>query len=72
MVINAGTAAGLTLIERCPALIAGIRGGRVIPRASFFQLRNARLAHAHGDPQWLLQHETVLIFKRCYTSGGGR
>jgi SAM-dependent methyltransferase len=72
MVINAGTAAGLTLIERCPALIAGIRGGRVIPRASFFQLRNVRLAHAHGDPQWLLQHETVLIFKRRYTSGGGR
>jgi tRNA G10 N-methylase Trm11 len=64
MAVTAATAAGLHLVDRCPALIAGIRDGRIIPRASFFQLRNVRSALAQGDPQWLAQHETVLIFRR--------
>jgi tRNA G10 N-methylase Trm11 len=62
MVATAGHAAGLTLIDRCVALIAGIRNGQLIPRASFFQLHNTRLAHQAGDPQWLIQHELVYIF----------
>lgn len=63
MVVAAGHAAGLTLIDRCVALIAAIRNGQLIPRASFFQLHNIRLAHQNGDPQWLLQHELVHIFQ---------
>jgi hypothetical protein len=63
MVAAAGHTAGLTLIDRCVALIAGIRNGQLIPRASFFQLHNIRLAHQNGDPQWLLQHELVHIFR---------
>jgi tRNA G10 N-methylase Trm11 len=62
MVATAGHAAGLTLIDRCVALIAGIRNGHLVPRASFFQLHNTRLAHQAGDPQWLIQHELVHIF----------
>jgi tRNA G10 N-methylase Trm11 len=62
MVEAAGTAAGLHLIDRCAALIAGVRHGRLIPRASFFQLKNVRAAVADGDPQWLVAHEDVLIF----------
>jgi hypothetical protein len=64
MVTAAGQHAGLDLVERCAALIAGVRGGRLIPRASFFQLRNLRAAIAQGDPQWLVAHEDVIIFQR--------
>jgi tRNA G10 N-methylase Trm11 len=62
MVIAAGTNAGLHLVDRCAALIAGVRDGHLVPRASFFQLRNVRTALADGDPQWLVQHEDVLLF----------
>jgi tRNA1(Val) A37 N6-methylase TrmN6 len=67
MVAAAGHAAGLTLVDRCVALIAGIRDGKLVPRASFFQLHNIRLAHQNGDPQWLLQHELVHIFQATRT-----
>jgi tRNA G10 N-methylase Trm11 len=67
MVVAAGTGAGLLLVEECAALIAGVRDGRLIPRASFFQLKNIRDARAHGDPQWLVQHEDLIIL----TAPGG-
>ncbi|MBT8227515.1 MAG: site-specific DNA-methyltransferase [Dactylosporangium sp.] len=60
-----GEAAGLRLIDRCAALIAGVRGGRLVPRASFFQLRNLRAAHALRDPQWLIAHEDALVFQQA-------
>jgi tRNA G10 N-methylase Trm11 len=63
MVVAAGTNAGLRLHEECAALIAGIRDGRLVSRASFFQQKNVRAAIAQGDPQWLLQHEDVVIFE---------
>jgi hypothetical protein len=68
MVIAAGTNAGLTLADRCVGLIAGVRNGQLIPRGSFFQLRNVRAALADGDPQWLVAHEDVLVFTACPTS----
>jgi tRNA G10 N-methylase Trm11 len=63
MVIAAGTHAGLVLVEECIALIAGMRGGRLVPRASLFQLSNVTAAEEQGDPQWLLQHEDLLVFR---------
>jgi hypothetical protein len=63
MVVAAGLAAGLRLHEECGALIAGVRDGRLVPRASFFQQKNVRAAIAQGDPQWLTQHEDVLVFQ---------
>jgi hypothetical protein len=63
MVVAAGLNAGLRLHEECAALIAGVRNGRLIPRASFFQQKNGRTAIAAGDPQRLLQHEEVLVFQ---------
>jgi hypothetical protein len=63
MVIAAGHAAGLHLVERCVALIAGVRGGRLVPRGSFFQLRNIREARRRGDPQWLCQHEDLIVLR---------
>jgi hypothetical protein len=63
MVIAAGINAGLNLVEECVALIAGVRGGVLIPRASFFQQKLVRDAISRGDPQWLVQHEDVIILK---------
>ena len=71
MVVAAGLAAGLRLHEECGALIAGVRDGRLVPRASFFQQKNLRAAIAQGDPQWLTQHEDVLVFQssgKCASS----
>jgi tRNA G10 N-methylase Trm11 len=62
MVAAAGLNAGLRLHDEGAALIAGIRDGRLISRASFFQQKNVRAAIAEGEPQWLLQHEDVVIF----------
>jgi hypothetical protein len=69
MVVAAGLAAGLRLHEECAALIAGVRDGRLVPRASFFQQKNVRAAIADGDPQWLVQHEDLLVFQSCGKSG---
>jgi hypothetical protein len=70
MVITAGHAAGLQLVDRCVALIAGVRDGRLIARPSFFQLRNLRAARQAGTPLWLLQHEEVIVFFRPPTPVG--
>ncbi|GAA3950024.1 TRM11 family SAM-dependent methyltransferase [Actinoplanes auranticolor] len=66
MVVAAGQTAGLELVEECVALMAGVRNGLLVPRASFFQQKNVRDAIATGDPQWLSQHEDVLIFRRTH------
>ncbi|MDI6101203.1 DNA methyltransferase [Actinoplanes sp. NEAU-A12] len=63
MVVAAGEAAGLELVEECVALMAGVRNGVLVPRASFFQQKNVRDAIASGDPQWIPQHEDVLILR---------
>jgi len=70
MVVAAGVAAGLELVEECIALICGVRNGVIIPRASFFQQKNVRDAIAAGDPQWLLQHEDVLVLTAPLNSAG--
>ncbi len=71
-VIAAGRAAGLTPIERCVALLAGLDGEHLVPRPSFFQLGNVRKARARGEPWHLIVHEDVLIFqamRNCSSSG---
>jgi hypothetical protein len=72
MVGAAGVNAGLRPREECGALIAGIRDGRLIPRASFFQQKNVRAAIADSEPQWLLQHEDVVIFESRGATAGPR
>ncbi|WFE93567.1 DNA methyltransferase [Micromonospora sp. WMMD987] len=63
MVTAAGINAGLELVEECIALVCGVRNGSIIPRASFFQQKNTRDAITTGDPQWLLQHEDVVVLR---------
>jgi hypothetical protein len=62
-VLAASASAGLIPAERCVALLAGLRGQRLIPRPSFFQLDNVRKARARGEPWHLIVHEDVLIFR---------
>ena len=62
-VLATGAAAGLIPAERCVALLAGLRDGTLVPRPSFFQLRNLREARARGKPWHLIAHEDVLIFR---------
>jgi hypothetical protein len=62
-VLAAGASAGLIPAARCVALLAGLRGGKLIPRPSFFQLDNIRKARRRGEPWHLIVHEDVLIFR---------
>ena len=61
-IIAAAQDAGLTFIDRNPALMAGLRQDQLIPRASFFQLLAARKARGAGIPQQVTVHEDVLTF----------
>ncbi len=63
-VLAAGRAAGLIPTERCVALLAGIRDGRLVARPSFFQMKNVRDARRQGIPLSVIQHEDVLVFTR--------
>ena len=69
-VLAAGASAGLIPAERCVALLAGLRGQRLIPRPSFFQLDNVRKARARGEPWHLIVHEDVLVFRAPGTCPG--
>lgn len=62
-VLATGAAAGLIPVERCVALLAGLRDGMLVARPSFFQLRNLREARTRGKPWHLIAHEDVLIFR---------
>ena len=71
-VLAAGANAGLIPAERCVALLAGLRGQRLIPRPSFFQLDNVRKARARGEPWHLIVHEDVLVFRAPGFPGSSR
>lgn len=60
-VAHAGIAAGLHPVERCVALLAAVRDGRLVSRASFFQTHLVRKARAAGVPMQLVAHEDVII-----------
>jgi len=69
-VIAAGRAAGLTPVERCVALLAGLDGDHLIARPSFFQLDNTRKARARGEPWHLIVHEDLIVLRHrlCQSS----
>jgi modification methylase len=60
-------AARLVLYERNAALLVGLRGERLVPRPSFFQLDRVRKARARGLPLRIIAHEDVLVFRRLLT-----
>jgi modification methylase len=65
-------AAGLVLYERNAALLVGLRGDRLVPRPSFFQLDRVRKARARGLPLQIIAHEDVLVFRRPANSVSSR
>jgi len=67
-VIAAGVRAGLEPIERCVALLGGIRDGQFIARPSFFQLANIRKERQAGQPQAVIAHEDVIILQRPFAA----
>ena len=69
-VIAAGQRAGLEPIERCVALLGGIRDGQFIARPSFFQLSNIRKEREVGALQAVIAHEDVIILQRPLSPGG--
>jgi modification methylase len=69
-VLEAGVAAGLEPVERCVALLAAVRDGRLVSRASFFQTHIVRKARAAGVPMQLLVHEDVIILSQPAMSRG--
>ncbi|MFD0059586.1 TRM11 family SAM-dependent methyltransferase [Streptomyces sp. NPDC056690] len=63
-VLAAAESAGLTPVERCVALLAGIRDGQLVTRPSFFQMKNVRDARRRGLPVAVIQHEDTLVVRR--------
>jgi modification methylase len=64
--------AGFGYLQHIVALHTAIRGGRLVPRPSFFQLDRVRKARARGLPLRIIAHEDVLVFRRPQTSAGSR
>ena len=61
--VGVGESAGLVLYERNVALLAGLRGDRLVPRTSFFALEQVRKARARGVPRQVIAHEDLLVFR---------
>jgi tRNA G10 N-methylase Trm11 len=58
-IIRLAADAGLTLEERRVALLCGLRDGKLVPRASFFQINHQRRTFERA---LLIAHEDVLVF----------
>jgi hypothetical protein len=72
---EAAQAAGLRSLQRCVALLAGIRDGELVTRASFFQRSNIGKARAAGAAWHLVVHEDLLLFglrRTCFSSARAR
>jgi modification methylase len=54
--------AGFGYLQHLIALHAGVRGGVLVARPSFWQLTQTRRARARGEPAHLVVHEDVLVF----------
>jgi hypothetical protein len=71
-VLRAGVDAGLAPLERCVALLAAVRDGRLVARPSFFQLQQVRKARTAGIPMHLIAHEDVLVLAKPQTPASSR
>ncbi|MGI5206258.1 TRM11 family SAM-dependent methyltransferase [Spirillospora sp. CA-108201] len=62
-VIETADRSGLVLTGRHVALLAGLRDGRLVNRASFFQMLETRRARDRGLPACATAHEDLLLFQ---------
>lgn len=63
-VLRAAEEAGLAPLQRLVALLCGLNGDQLVPRASFFQLQQVRKARQSGLPLRVIAHEDVLVLRR--------
>src|SRR5262249_61834886 len=70
-VLPAATTAGYQPLQRCIALLAAVRDGHLVTRASFFQTHETRTARTAGHPLHLIAHEDVLILRKPPTHPAG-
>ncbi|MBO2465747.1 TRM11 family SAM-dependent methyltransferase [Actinomadura violacea] len=68
-VIAAAEEQGLVLVDRFAALLCGLRDGRIVTRASFFQMLEARRLRAQGVPALATAHEDLLVLGRDRETG---
>ncbi|WUI01587.1 site-specific DNA-methyltransferase [Spirillospora sp. NBC_00431] len=62
-VIDTASKNGLVLVGRCAALLAGLRDGRLVNRAFFFQMLETRRARDRGIPACATAHEDLLLLR---------
>ncbi|MGI5165623.1 TRM11 family SAM-dependent methyltransferase [Spirillospora sp. CA-253888] len=72
LVVETAERNGLVLTDRFAALLAGVRDGGLVNRASFFQLVEARRARERGVPVCASAHEDLLVFQRAADLKRGR
>lgn len=58
------TSVGLVPVERCAAMLAAVRDGQIVHRASMFGLMAVRRARSEGIPVHLVAHEDVLVLRK--------
>ncbi|GAA3714434.1 hypothetical protein GCM10022224_095140 [Nonomuraea antimicrobica] len=63
-VIETAEAAGLVLTHRLAALLCGLRDGRLVNRASFFQMLETWRSREQGHPVCAAAHEDLLILRK--------
>lgn len=56
--------AGLVFVDRIVCLLCGLGDGRLLNRASFFQLYEARKGWSRGLPIHAVAHEDLLVFRK--------
>ncbi|WP_344587551.1 TRM11 family SAM-dependent methyltransferase [Actinomadura vinacea] len=71
LVIDTAEQIGLVLTDRLAALLCGLRDGRIITRASFFQMLETRRLRQNGIPACATAHEDLLIFGQGTEALGG-
>lgn len=64
-VIDTAHRHGLALTGRHAALLAGLRNGGLVSRASFFQMLETGRARDRGIPACVTAHEDLLIFQKA-------
>ena len=59
--LHTATTVGLQPVGRYVALLAGVRAGQLVPRASFFQMANTRTRQPGGHQLLIPAHEDLLV-----------
>jgi DNA modification methylase len=62
--LTLATSVGFVPVQRCAGMLAAIRNGQIVHRASMFGLMAVRRARAEGIPVHLIAHEDILVVRK--------